>query len=217
MSRTVSLLVASLGNPPPYHSTRHSAAHIVLRSLQTQLSLPPFTLKSKPWASGSVSRGADTGHPEFTLWQSPSLMNVSGPSVLKAWKQFLALSGGASQNSDVVTGLVVLHDEMEINPGLIKVRRGGNSSVKGHNGLKSVQASLSGPGLLEGLGDRFVKVGIGIGRPPGGSRESRDVSAYVLGQVTPREKDGLERAVGEVAGVLRGEITRLGGGGVIEF
>lgn len=134
-------------------------------------------------------------------------MNVSGPPLLKAWKQFSQLSDGAGRT----TGLVVLHDEMELDPGKLKVKRG-NGSAKGHNGIKSVQQSLQGAGLLDVLGNRFVKVGIGIGRPAGGTRESRDVSAYVLGQLTSREKEGLERCAQELEGVLYQEMGRIAHG-----
>lgn len=106
----------------------------------------------------------------------------------------------------------MLHDEMEIPPGSLKIRRG-NGSAKGHNGIKSVQGSLQGAGILDGLGSRLVKVGVGIGRPGGGTRESRDVSAYVLGQLTGREKEGLEGATREVEGVLYAEMGRIAVGG----
>lgn len=205
--RPTSLLIASLGNPPPYHSTRHSAAHIILKHLQSNLNLPSFTLKSRPYGGGHVSIGADVGRPELTLWQSPSLMNVSGPPLLKAWKNYLSVQS-ASPN-DPVTGLIVLHDEMETESGRVKVKRG-NTSARGHNGIKSVQASLQGAGLMEALGDRYVKVGIGIGRPTSGSRDTRDVSAYVLGQLTPREKEGLANATGELVNVIYQEMARIG-------
>ena len=98
---------------------------------------------------------------------------------------------------------------METDPGKLTVRRGGTTSAKGHNGIKSVQASLKGAGMMPPE-DRFMKIGIGIGRPAGGSRESRDVSAFVLGQLTSREKEGLEAAAFEVEAVLLNEIARIG-------
>lgn len=205
--RPTSLLIASLGNPPPYHSTRHSAAHLILKHLQASLGLPPFTLKSRPYGGGHVSVGADIRRPEVTLWQSPSLMNVSGPPLLKAWKNFVNVQS-ASPN-DPVTGLIVLHDEMETESGTVKAKRG-NTSPRGHNGIKSVQASFQSAGLMEGLGNRYVKIGIGIGRPTSGSRDSRDVSAYVLGQLTPREKDGLENATSDLANLIYQEMARIG-------
>lgn len=204
--RPVSLFIASLGNPPPYHSTRHSAGHIALKHLQSRLNLPSFTLKSRPYGGGHVSEGADVGRPEFTLWQSPSLMNVSGPPLLKAWRNFLDVQS-VSPNLPVA-GLVILHDEMEIDSGKVKVKRG-NTSPRGHNGLKSVKSSLQSAGLMDGLGDRYIKVGIGIGRPSGGTRDTRDVSAYVLGQLTAKEKDGLEDATSELERALYQEMARI--------
>jgi len=193
--RSVRLLVASIGNPPPYHSTRHSAGHLLIKSLAASLSLPPPT-KSKLLGSGSVSAGE-----EYTLWQSASMMNVSGAGTLKAWKLF-----EKNTQPDVVTALVVLHDELESSIGAVKLRRG-ESSPKGHNGIKSIQQSLRSAAVLPALGDRFIKIGIGIGRPE--SRERDDVSAWVLGQVTHAEKAKLEAAADSVVAVLKSEVARL--------
>lgn len=200
--RPVRLLVASLGNPQPYHSTRHSAAHILLKAFASHFRFP-LLAKSKQYGGGNVSFGADVGKPEYTLWQSGSQMNVSGPGLLKAWKEF----SSQHRNADVATGLVVLHDELETTPGQLKSRRG-DGSAKGHNGIKSVQGSLKGANELQGLGDRFVKIGIGIGRPV--SREKDDVSAFVLGQVTAKERQGIEAKVGELDMILKQEMERVG-------
>jgi len=200
--RPVRLLIASLGNPPPYHSTRHSAGHIVLKYLASHLNLPPLT-KSKLLGSGLVSSGADVGRPEFSLWQSGSMMNVSGQGTLKAWKQFTNLH----VSEDVVTALIILHDELEASPGTIKLRHG-ESSPKGHNGIKSVQSSLKSAGLLSSMGENFIKIGVGIGRPV--SREKDDVSAWVLGQLTAGEKGKIEAATESLSAVLGSEIARLG-------
>jgi len=136
-------------------------------------------------------------------------MNVSGAPLLKAWRHFSQLSDGAGRTA----GLIVLHDEMETAPGNLKVRYAGGSA-KGHNGVKSVQQALQSAGLINsntlvGLGKRFVKVSIGIGRPAGDTRTSKDVSAYVLGQLTSREKDGLEKCALELEGVLFQEMARI--------
>ncbi|KIX95037.1 uncharacterized protein Z520_09347 [Fonsecaea multimorphosa CBS 102226] len=200
--RSVRLLIASLGNPPPYHSTRHSAGHILLKHLAAHLRLPPLA-KSKLLGSGLVSAGADVGRDEYTLWQSGSMMNVSGQGTLKAWKQFNSLHPASD---DTVTALVILHDELESSSGTIKLRRG-ESSPKGHNGIKSVQSSLKSAGLLPAMGDRFIKIGIGIGRPL--SREKDDVSAWVLGQLTHVEKSKIEAAAESLVAVMQSEIRRL--------
>ncbi|KIV77234.1 hypothetical protein PV11_09049 [Exophiala sideris] len=201
-ARSVRLLVASIGNPPPYHTTRHSAGHLLLKTLAANMGLPPLS-KGKVLGSGSVSLGSERGSPEYTLWQSAAVMNVSGAPTLKAWKQFTNLHPASA---DVVTALVVLHDELESPIGTIKLRRG-ETSAKGHNGIKSIQSSLKSAGLLPAMGERFIKIGIGIGRPQ--SRETNDVSAWVLGQVTQMEKGKIEAAADSVIAVLRSEISRL--------
>lgn len=199
--KSVRFLIASLGNPPPYHTTRHSAGHIIIKNMVQSLRLPAL-VKNKTLGNGLVSVGADAGRSEFTFWQSTSMMNVSGAGVMKAWKQFSAFHS----DKDTVTGLVILHDELESNPGTVKLRRG-ESSPKGHNGIKSVQSSLKSAGLLNALGDRFIKIAIGIGRPI--SRERDDVSAWVLGQVTQVEKAKLDAAAESALAVIQSEILKL--------
>jgi len=199
--KQVRLLIASLGNPPPYHTTRHSAGHIIVKNLVQSLRLPVLT-KNKALGNGLVSSGAEAGRSEYTFWQSTSMMNVSGAGVMKAWKQFSAFHN----DIDTVTGLVILHDELESNLGAVKLRRG-ESSPKGHNGIKSVQSSLKSAGLLNAMSDRFIKIGIGIGRPV--SRERDEVSAWVLGQVTQAEKVKLEAAAESVLATIQSEIAKL--------
>ena len=63
--------------------------------------------------------------------------------------------------------------------------------------------------MLQALGEeRFIKIGVGIGRPQ--SREREEVSSWVLGQVTREERGRIEGGVGEVLGVLEGVVERLG-------
>jgi PTH1 family peptidyl-tRNA hydrolase len=199
--KQVRLLIASLGNPSPYHTTRHSAGHIIVKNLVQSLRFPALT-KNKALGNGLVSSGAEAGRSEYTLWQSTSMMNDSGAGVMKAWKQFSAFHN----DIDTVTGLVVLHDELESNLGAVKLRRG-ESSPKGHNGIKSVQSSLKSAGLLNAMSDRFIKIGIGIGRPV--SRERDEVSAWVLGQVTQIERLKLEAAAESVLATIQSEIANL--------
>lgn len=199
------LFVVSLGNPPPYSATRHSAGHILIKTLQSHLQFPSFH-KSKSYANGLTSAGADVGRPDLTLWQSPSLMNVSGVALLKAYKSFM--SSSQLSPTDPLPGLIILYDEMETAPSQLRLRRGA-TSPKGHNGLKSVQQTLQAAGLMNKLGDRYVKIGIGIGRPPGGSRSSDDVSQYVLGQLTGGEKQALDSKVADLAKLLDAEWARM--------
>ncbi|KAL8803573.1 MAG: hypothetical protein Q9182_003078 [Xanthomendoza sp. 2 TL-2023] len=180
------LFIASIGNPSPtYTNTLHSAGHTVLTHLCNWLFTPPFT-RSRPHASGLLSASLD-----YTLYQCPSLMNVSGKPVSTAWHTFLASLTDPVEKS--AARLVVVHDELELPIGKIRVREGKNVSVRGHNGLKNVLKAL--PGM------DFTRIGVGIGRCA--SRNSQDVSAYVMSKMTKEEVDVMFDVAGQVSEVLR--------------
>ncbi|KAL9602577.1 MAG: hypothetical protein Q9219_001721 [cf. Caloplaca sp. 3 TL-2023] len=113
-------------------------------------------------------------------------MNTSGKPVNAAWRSFL--SSLPSPEDKRTARLVVVHDELELPIGKIKVRDGG--SARGHNGLKSVMEALP-------AGMDFTRVGVGIGRCA--SRESRDVAAYVLRKMTAHELEVMEDVAGQFA------------------
>ncbi|KAH8602463.1 peptidyl-tRNA hydrolase [Bisporella sp. PMI_857] len=175
------LLVASIGNPAPYLGTLHSAGHTVLTALGREMGYPPF-VKNLKYAKGLVSAG-----PEFTFWQSPSLMNISGPPTAAAWRQFLADGGAGGKGM-----LVVVHDELELGVGEVKVMRG-EQSHKGHNGVRSIKGVLGG--------EKWMRIGVGIGRPL--SREKEDVADYVLRKMGPKERIAIEESVPRVLEELR--------------
>ena len=81
--------------------------------------------------------------------------------------------------------LVVVHDELDLPVGRIRVKLGGGTA--GHNGLKSIQSHIHDAG--------FARVRIGIGKPPG-RREGAD---HVLGPPRRAERDELDVAVQEAA------------------
>lgn len=130
-------------------------------------------------------------------------MNVSGPAVLKA---FNAFTSQYPRSPDYDCGLVILHDELELDSGKNKIKRG-EGSAKGHNGIKSVQQSLQGAGLMASVAAKLVKVGVGIGRPV--SRERDEVSGYVLGQLTGGERTKIEGAAERVLEMLEREAERM--------
>jgi PTH1 family peptidyl-tRNA hydrolase len=180
MATQARLLVCSVGNPAPYLNTLHSAGHIVLSAVANALSYPPFQ-KSRAYGNGLVSAGS-----EFMLWQSSSLMNVSGVGVATAWRQFQREGRGEKAI------LVVVHDELELALGQVKVK-GGSASAKGHNGLKSIN------GLLKG--SEYTRIAVGIGRPE--SREPDVVAGYVLRKMSSQERMKIEGCVGRVEAELR--------------
>lgn len=198
------LLICSLGNPgSTYANTLHSAGHTVTSHIADVKNYRPFTkgfggLVSRPgnvgYSFGILQGFKKTkldGPPEeddWTFWQSTTLMNVSGPAVKRAWTEFSR--GIKSEGSE--PRLVVVHDELESPLGKVSVKDG-SGSPRGHNGLKSVQASMGST--------KWWRVGVGIGRPE--SRDANVVSRYVLKEMDAREQIAVEKSCSAVVAVLR--------------
>lgn len=182
-ARAIPLLICSVGNPgSTYANTLHSAGHTVLKKLSERLDFQPYQ-KSRPHGSGLM-----TGDGAWTLWQSTSLMNVSGKGVKAAhntWSQ--------DKTAEFEGKLVIVHDELEKPLGAVNLNVRQGASAKGHNGLKSIMSSIGNV--------PFVRIGIGIGRPV--SRESKDVANYVMRKMTPGEKAKIEGSVEEVIAKLK--------------
>lgn len=190
-------LLISLGNPAPYLNTLHSAGHHALTALQPLLlSQPAFA--SQRIASKSVL--ASIG-PEYALLQSPAIMNISGRWVSRAYRDLLgdvtsqAPESAGEDTPQPTLNLLLVHDDLEEDLGVVKVRKWA-SSHRGHNGVKSVNASLK-PSAFPGA--RWARISIGIGRPA--ERERETVSDYVLREMTRYQQTVLKEKAG--AGVLR--------------
>jgi PTH1 family peptidyl-tRNA hydrolase len=97
-------------------------------------------------------------------------MNDSGRSVAPLVRRF---------GIEDLTRLVVVHDELDLPLGTVRVKSGGG--LAGHNGLRSIKAHLHS--------DAFSRVRIGIGKPPGGKERGAD---HVLNAPTRRERAELE-------------------------
>ncbi|KAI5790089.1 peptidyl-tRNA hydrolase [Geopyxis carbonaria] len=171
------LLVCSIGNPGQiYINSRHSAGHKLIELLQHEWHKnckqpnPPFSKNGGNY-KGFVSVG-----PTYTLYKSPSYMNVSGKHIKSAWNAFQTQLSAMERQSAL---LVIIHDELDRPFGRIRVRAKG--SAGGHNGLISCIQSLRT--------DEFHRIGIGIrGRGAPQSKESKVVSEYVLGTFTEDEE-----------------------------
>jgi PTH1 family peptidyl-tRNA hydrolase len=194
------LLVCSIGNPgSAYANTLHSAGHILTSYIAGRKSYKPFTKGlsgqvSKPDTSTMAFAGIVQGFrrtegapvtidEDWTMWQSTSLMNVSGRGVQRAYAEWLQGVRRKYGNAKIEGRLVVVHDELESALGKVTVKDGAASS-KGHNGLKSCQASLGKT--------KWWRVGVGIGRPD--SREPDVVAKYVLRKMTGNERNALENS-----------------------
>jgi len=194
----IPLLLCSIGNPSSaYANTLHSAGHTLLKSLHL---LTGTYTPWRPYLKGELATPADTkkfsitgfkntlNEHDATLWMSGSLMNISGPGVKRVWDGWRGVEGREGRGAR----LVVVHDELEKELGVVGVKLDGRSSAKGHNGIKSIQQSLAG--------SPFIRIGVGIGRPEG--REPNVVANYVLRKMTPREKAKIEDAAGKVLSII---------------
>jgi PTH1 family peptidyl-tRNA hydrolase len=142
-------LVVGLGNPgPTYASHRHNVGYHVVAELAVRLGTRFSAAKGirAEVAEGRLG-GPGVDAPRLALVKSRTYMNETGGPV----SQLLAY-----YKVDL-TRLVVIHDELDIEPGQLRVKFGGGDN--GHNGLKSIRKSLGG-------GD-YYRVRVGVGRPPG--------------------------------------------------
>jgi len=147
------LLVVGLGNPgPQYAKTRHNIGFMVADLLADRLDA---TFKVHKRSGAEIVTGT-LGHRPVVLAKPRTYMNESGRHVGPLAK-FYSVSPA---------DLIVIHDELDIDFGRIRLKLGGGEG--GHNGLRSVANAL-------GAKD-FQRVRIGIGRPPG----RKDPAAFVL-------------------------------------
>lgn len=156
-------LIVGLGNPGPgYAGNRHNAGQMVADLLAARMGARFKAHKSRC----DIAEGRLAGQP-VTVARARSYMNLSGPPVagLMAFYKLAA------------ERLVVVHDELDLPFGAIRLKLGGGEG--GHNGLRSITASL-------GTRD-YYRVRFGIGRPPGRA----DPAAFVLKDFTSAERKDL--------------------------
>ncbi len=166
----VDWLIVGLGNPgSEYEGTRHNVGFEIATELARRWQLP----KAKSKYRGLLTDGrTGPGGPRVAVLMPQTYMNDAGTSVGPARGVFKL----------PLDRVLVLHDEIDLPFGEIRVRTGGG--LAGHNGLKSLRASL-------GSAD-FRRVRVGVGRPP--TTDPDRVAAYVLGRFR-EPRDEVERLV----------------------
>lgn len=166
MAESPPVLVVGLGNPgPTYARTRHNVGFMVVDLLAERIG-SAFKLHKKSGAD--VATGRLSGR-SVVLARPRCYMNESGRQVGPLAKFYSVPTGG----------VVVIHDDLDLDFGRIRLKQGGGEG--GHNGLRSIATVL-------GSKD-FQRVRLGIGRPPG----RQDPAAFVLQAFTARERDELPR------------------------
>ena len=161
-------LVVGLGNPgPEYEATRHNVGVRVVELLAARAGGGRF---SKHRSNADVLEGRLAGR-RVVLAKPRTYMNLSGGPV----------AGLAQYFSVPVADVVVLHDELDLDFGVVRLKRGGGEG--GHNGLRSISRALGSK--------EYLRVRFGIGRPPG----RQDPADYVLKRFSGAEAKELELAV----------------------
>jgi PTH1 family peptidyl-tRNA hydrolase len=170
------LVIAGLGNPGArYARNRHNIGFMAVDAIAERGGFGPFRARHQ----GLTADGL-VGDERVTLIKPQTYMNESGRSVGEALR-YAKLD---------LSALVVIHDELDLAPGKVRVKVGGGDA--GHNGLRSITAHV-GPG--------YKRVRLGIGHPG----DKALVHDYVLNDFAKAEAGWVEavcRAIAEAAPLL---------------
>ena len=170
------LLFVGLGNPgSSYVGHRHNIGFMAVQAIAKHHNIAPWRRRFQ-----GVAVEGTIGGEKVLLLLPGTYMNESGRAVAEA-AHFYKVDGG---------GVVVFHDEAELPPGKVRVKKGGGNA--GHNGLRSIS---------EHIGNDYIRVRLGVGHP--GSKELME--RYVLQDFTKEERPMVETLcdiVAENAGLL---------------
>lgn len=157
-------VIVGLGNPGrSYSRTRHNAGFLVAEELAKR--------HGGSWRKKKNAEVSDVSLGGATLLKPRTYMNNSGAAV------------AAYRNDE----LIVVHDELDLPAGDVRVKVGGGAG--GNNGLRSV---------IGRVGPDFVRVRVGIGRPPIGVT----VTDHVLGKMEAVVRDAIPRAADAVEAIV---------------
>lgn len=174
-------LIVGLGNPgPQYETTRHNVGQLALDVLADRIGARFASHRT----NSRVAEGfLAPGGPKLILAKSNGYMNTSGGPVSALAKYF----GIPTER------LIVLHDELDLPFDTVKLKRGGGHG--GHNGLRDIAKALDTP--------EFLRVRIGIGRPPG----RQDPADYVLRPFGSGERDAVGVLLEDAADAAESLVT----------
>ena len=161
--KPVGAIVVGLGNPgQKYAKTRHNVGFIAIDYIADKLGAKIDRAKYH-----ALVTEVEFGGVRVLLMKPETFMNNSG----------LAVGEAASFYKIPAERVIVLHDEISFDPGIIRIRRKG--SAGGHNGLKSI---------IEHIGDGFPRIKIGVGKKP---TPEYDLADWVLGQMPKASEEAI--------------------------
>lgn len=165
-------LIVGLGNPgPQYETTRHNIGFLCADYLADALGFRGPTIKEKAEVWQGIIQTSD-GSEQTMIIKPQTFMNLSGRSVGPLFSFYKC------EPKD----LIVIYDELDINPLEIRFKKGGSSG--GHNGIKSIDDALGSDKT------DYTRVRLGIGHPRAQNMRM-DVSDYVLGKIPDNQWDQL--------------------------
>ena len=182
-SKPVTHIIAGLGNPgAEYEKTRHNAGFLAIDYIASKYNVSINRLKFK-----ALVAEADISGKRVLLMKPQTFMNSSGEAIGEA---------AAFYKIDA-ENIIILHDEISFDAGIIRIRRKG--SAGGHNGLKSIIAHISS--------DAFPRVKIGIGQKPS---PDYDLARWVLGKFPAEDMRKMEERFPDILNsaelILSGDI-----------
>ena len=172
----VSFIIAGLGNPgAQYAKTRHNVGFVAIDYIAEKLGVRIDRAKFH-----SLVAEAKIGEVRVLLMKPETYMNNSG----------VAIGEAATFYKIPPERVLVLHDEISFEPGLMRIRRKG--SAGGHNGLKSIIAHLAS--------EEFPRVKIGVGKKP---TPEYDLADWVLGKMPKDATDAFEARLDDILSATR--------------
>jgi PTH1 family peptidyl-tRNA hydrolase len=180
-------LIAGLGNPGRgYANNRHNVGFRCLNYFAKKEGIR----FDKKQCQARIGIGEVAGN-EVVIARPQTYMNLSGQSVSLLVKKF-----DIDRND-----LVVIHDDLDLPLGKIRIRRGGGSA--GHKGVNSIITELGS--------QDFIRIRVGISRPntSGDSTEisEADIIAYVLSDFSPEEKQAITQVIPRVSEAILSLLT----------
>ena len=179
----ISFIIAGLGNiGKQYENTRHNAGFLAIDYIAKELGVKIDRVKFH-----STVAEAEIAGVRALLMKPTTLMNNSG----------VAIGEAAAFYKIPPERVLVLHDEISFDPGIIRIRRKG--SAGGHNGLKSIIAHLSS--------EDFPRIKIGVGKKP---TPEYDLVNWVLGRFSEADMKAMSDKFADIYSasqlIARGDI-----------